>query len=344
MINILEYVDIKGYSTLNTGGHFRYFTIILSLDDLTSAYSIAQSDRRFKDIPIFILGNGSNIVFSDGVVNVLVLKNEIKGFEVIREDDISVDIKVGAGEIWDSIVKKTVHMGLSGLEAMSFIPGTVGAGPIQNVGAYGKEVKDVILEVEAFDREKGTVVKLLNEDCKFDYRESIFKGEAKGRYIITFVTYRLFKKVPSVPNYPDVLKYFEDMEIENPTLVQIRDAIIFIRKCKLPNPKEIPNVGSFFKNPIVLNNVAEKIREEFPNAKFFLVGDAHTKVPAGWLIENAGLKGVSFGKVSVYEKNALVLVNNGGGSYEDVISARDYIIKIVKERFGIVLEQEPEII
>jgi UDP-N-acetylmuramate dehydrogenase len=235
-------------------------------------------------------------------------------------------------------------MNLVGIEALSLIPGTVGASPVQNIGAYGSEVKDTIVEVEVFDTEKREFSKISNKDCNFGYRDSIFKNEAKGRYIITEVTYRLNKSLPSIPKYPGVAKYFEDMEIVTPNLSQIRDAIIYIRKEKLPDSNTTPNVGSFFKNPIVLNDVANRIKIDFPDAKFFSVDERHIKVPAGWLIENAGLKGKSFGNVSVYDKNALVLVNMKDASFEDIISARDKIIKTVKERFGIVLEQEPEII
>jgi len=374
MINIQEYVDIKEYSTLKTGGQFRYFTTILSKEDLSSVYAIAHKELRFKDIPIFILGGGSNVVFSDGVVNVFAVKMEIMGFEVVNETEDYVDIEVGAGEIWDKIVEKTVEMNLSGFEALSAIPGTVGAGPVQNIGAYGVEVKDTILEVEVFDIENEEILKLSNKDCKFGYRDSIFKNEAKGKYIITGVTYRLhnIKKQEIIPSkkvlgshrqtllearpdhfynelspsfsYPGVKKYFENKGIENPDLKQIREAIIEIRSEKLPNPKEIPNVGSFFKNPIVASAISDKIKEQFPDAKFFIIDNQFTKIPAGWLIENAGLKGKSFGNVSVYDKNALVLINNGNATKEDIMKVKNEIIKIVQEKFGIVLEQEPEVV
>jgi UDP-N-acetylmuramate dehydrogenase len=380
MDKIEEYVDIKNYSTLHIGGQFRYFSVVSSVSNLTSVYAIAQTDGKYKNIPIFVLGGGSNIVFSDGVVNVFALKMEIKGFEILNETNEYTDIKAGAGEVWDKIVEKTIGMNLSGLEALSAIPGTVGATPVQNVGAYGAEVKDTILEVEVFDMKENKIKTISNKDCKFGYRDSIFKNEAKGRYIITAVTYRLKKIVDIDPqdiasknrlslprpsgsarahtydfykqylaglpvlNYPGVKKYFAEKKIENPTLKQIRGAIIEIRREKLPDPKKIPNVGSFFKNPIVPKEKADGIQKEFPNAKFFPVDDKLTKVPAGWLIEKAGLKGKSFGNVSVYDKNALVLVNNGGATKEDLIKAKNEIVKIVSEKFGITLEQEPEIV
>ena len=376
-MNIQENVDIKKYSTFNIGGQFRYFSLLSSVSDVESLCTIIKRDRKYKDFPIFILGGGSNIIFSDGIIDVFALKMEIKGVEVINETDEHIDIKVGAGEIWDEIVEKTVKMNLCGLEAMSLIPGTVGATPIQNVGAYGVEAKDVILEVEVFDVKEGNILTISNENCKFGYRDSIFKNEAKGKYIITGVTYRLKrikKQEKTSPEthlerssdeggrgarpsqdgfrvsfsktleYPSVKKYFEDNEIQNPNLKQVRSAIIDIRNEKLPNYKEIPNVGSFFKNSIISNNIAEKVKDEYPDVRLFPVDDNFVKIPSGWLIEKAGLKGKSFGKISVYDKNALILVNNGGARKEDIINVRNEIIKIVEEKFGITLEQEPEIL
>jgi UDP-N-acetylmuramate dehydrogenase len=307
---------------------------------LQSVYQFAKE----KNIPIFVLGGGSNVVFQDGDLNVLALKIKISGFKIIREDNEAVDISFGAGEIWDKAVEKTVEMNLSGLEALSAIPGTVGATPVQNVGAYGVEVKDTIQEVEVFDTEDDKIKIISNKDCKFGYRDSIFKNEAKGRYVITSVTYRLSKSLPKIPDYPGVKRYFIDNNLNNPHLREIRQAIIEIRKEKLPNPKEIPNVGSFFKNPIVKNEIADEIKKEYPDAKFFPINDTHTKIPAGWLIENAGLRGKSFGKISVYDKNALVLVNNGEATKEDLIKAKNEIIKIVFKKFEIILEQEPEMV
>ena len=339
MVDIQEYVEIKQYSTLRVGGQFRYFSVIEKIEDLKEAINFAEENN----VKIFILGGGSNIVFSDGVINIFALKIEIKGFAIVSDADDYVDIKVGAGENWDQVVSRTVDMGLSGFESLSLIPGTVGAGPVQNIGAYGAEVNDTIQEVEVYEIETGKIFSISNKDCKFGYRDSIFKNEAKGKYVIIGVTYRLLKSVSIIPDYPGVKKYFIENNINTPTLKQIREAIVDIRMGKLPNPKEVPNVGSFFKNPIVLNEVAYKIIEKFPNAKFFALKDDLTKIPAGWLIENAGLKGESFGSVSVYGKNALVLVNNGNATSEDIIKARDEIVRIVKDKFGITLEQEPEI-
>ena len=340
MINIQEYVDVKEFSALRLGGQFRYFTIINKIEDLKEVISFVKD----KDLKIFILGGGSNVVFSDGVINVMALKMEINGFAIINQNDDYVDIKIGSGEIWDRIVEKTVEMNLSGFEALSAIPGTVGATPVQNVGAYGSEVKDTILEVEVFDMVTKTIVIISNEDCKFGYRDSIFKNEAKGKYIIISVTYRLSKSSAKIPEYPGVKRYFLDNNINNPHVKDIREAVISIRNSKLPNWKEFPNLGSFFKNPIVSKEIAKKMQDKYSTLKVFPFEGGMVKIPAGWLMENAGLKGRSFGTISVYEKNALVLVNNGGASKEDLVRAKNEIIKIVNEKFGIILEQEPEMV
>lgn len=340
MIKVEENINIKEYCTLKVGGFFRYFSIIKNVEDLKEAVSFSKN----KNIKLFILGGGSNIVFSDGVIDVLALKIEIDGFEIINENNACIDISVGAGIVWDRFVERVVDMELCGVEALSFIPGTVGATPVQNVGAYGSEVKDTIQSVKVFNISNGEIEIISNIDCKFGYRDSVFKNEARGKYVIISVVFRLSKALPSVPKYPEVIKYFEDREITKPTLKEIRDAIISIRKDKLPDPREIPNTGSFFKNPIVSNEVANRIKIDFPEAKFFSVDDTHTKIPAGWLIENVGLKGKSFGNVSVYSKSALILINNGNANFMDIINAREEIVKAVKERFGIKLEQEPEIV
>jgi UDP-N-acetylmuramate dehydrogenase len=235
-------------------------------------------------------------------------------------------------------------MNLSGLEALSLIPGTVGGTPVQNVGAYGSEVKDTIVEVEVFDIQNKIIKILSNSDCKFKYRDSIFKNEDKGKYIIITVTYRLLKNFVKIPDYPGVKRYLIENNINNPHLKEIREAIIYIRNEKLPNPKELPNVGSFFKNPIVSKEFAMRMKNQYEGLTTFPTDDGGVKIPAGWLIENAGLKGKSFGNISVYDKNALILINNGEATKEDLSTAKNEIIKIVKDKFGIELEQEPEMI
>ena len=343
-MKIKENVDIKKYTTFKIGGKFRYFFIIRSEEDLNKAFLFAKE----KKIEIFVLGGGSNLIFPDRILNVLALKMEIKGFEILKETKKNVDIKIGAGEIWDKIVERTVGMNLSGLEFLSLIPGTVGATPVQNVGAYGCEVKDTILSVNVFDISRSKLISFSNVGCKFSYRDSIFKKiNNKGKYIIISVVFRLNKNKPKVPDYPGVAKYLEGKGIKNPGLVDIRQAIIQIRRSKLPNPKRIANAGSFFKNPIITKNMFYKIiktNKKNIDIPHFFIGDNKVKIPAGWLIEQAGFKGKSLGKISVYNKNALVLVNSNGATQKELIKAKDKIIQKVYKDFGIKLEQEPEMI
>ena len=355
-MNIQENVNICDYCTLKVGGSFSYFASINSVEDLEQAFQYAKE----HNIKTFVIGSGSNIVFPDGSLDVLALKMNIQGFEIINdkenknEDELNsqnyteVKVKVGAGEVWDSVVARTVALGLSGIESLSAIPGTAGATPVQNVGAYGQEIKNVLISVEVYDIENNKIKTLSNTECVFTYRDSIFKNEAKGKYIITGINLNLSRNKPSIPNYPGVKKYFDEKKITDPTLLQIREAIAHIRSTKLPDPKIIANVGSFFKNSIItkeeFENVKSRIGQTYANIPHFDLENNMVKVPAGWLIENVGLKGKSFGPISTYEYNAIVLVNDGTACFADVVHARDEIINIVQEKFGIILECEPEFV
>ena len=337
-MEIKEYVDSSNYTTFKIGGQFRYFADVSSISNLNE---VLKEVNKYE-FPILPLGGGSNMILPDGVINVFALHVAFKGFEIKEESEEYVILKIGAGESWDGAVAYAVEMNFSGIEAMSSIPGTVGATPVQNVGAYGQGIKDTLVEVEAFDILNKKTQILSNADCKFSYRDSIFKGEAKGKYIIVSVTLKLSKIAPSTPKYPGVDKYFIDMGITNPTLKDIREAIISIRSEKLPDPRKIPNAGSIFKNPIVEKSLADKIKISYHDMPSFEAGNM-IKIPAGLLIENAGLKGHNFGNISVYNKNALVLVNNGNATFADLVSTCKQIIQTVKEKFGITLEPEPEI-
>jgi UDP-N-acetylmuramate dehydrogenase len=337
MIHVSEYTDARDHCTFRIGGKFRYFAEIKDTDDLRTALDFAGA----VDTPFLVLGEGSNIVFGDGILNILAGKIKIKGFSIIQENKETVDIKAGAGEIWDEFAERVVQMGYSGVEALSSIPGTVGATPVQNVGAFGCEVGNIILSVEVYDIFDGMMKVISNGDCRFGYRESIFNRVGKGRYIITTVTFRLSKLAPEIPRYPDTLKYFSDKNLVQPTVQEIREAIITIRSYKLPDPRIIPNTGSFFKNPVVENRIADAIKAEYPDVVIFPFDGKHSKIPAGWLMEKSGLKGKSFGRISVYEKNALVLINRGGATEADLMKAKKKIVDVVREKFGITLEQEP---
>lgn len=292
----------------------------------------------------YILGGGSNVILPPEMLDRTVIKIENKGIVVVDEDDTSITLKIASGELWDDVVAYAVQNGYCGIEALSAIPGIAGATPIQNVGAYGAEIKDVLVEVVAYDVEKKEMVTITNSECEFAYRDSRFKKEWKGKYIITHIVLKLSKSVPIIPNYKGVEEYFKTRNIENPTLQQIRDAITEIRWSKLPKPNSVPNCGSFFENPIVSVDVYEKIKIEYPNIPSFAVSNDLVKIPAGWLIEHTGLKGKHFGAVGTYEKNAIVLINCGTATQKEVIDARDEIIDAVYKKFGIRLESEPEIV
>jgi len=341
MLEVEEYVDIREHTTFKVGGQFRYFTTLNDLKELPELYKFAKENN----LSVHIIGGGSNMVFPDGIYNHVVARIAFCGFEIISDMDEYADIKIGAGEEWDYVVGSIVSVGLSGIEAMSAIPGTCGATPVQNVGAYGQEIKDTLISVEVFDTTDNTIKSLSNTDCKFAYRDSIFKGEARGRYVITSITLRLWKnKQITIPNYPGVKRYFLDNNINNPTLQEVRDAIIEIRKSKLPDPKDIPSAGSFFKNTIVSKEKADSLKKDYSDMVLFQVDDDHYKVPSGFLIEKAGLKGKSFGTISSYANNAMVLINNGGATRADVERVRDEIVKIISDRFGVTLEVEPEFV
>src|SRR3989338_2485931 len=337
-MQILENVDISKMTTLKIGGKVKYFVYVKNLPDLKEVYVRLLS----FGLPVVVLGGGSNTVFPDGVLDISVLKISILGFEIIKEDHDGAIIAVGAGENWDSLVEKTVGFGLSGLEPLSAIPGSVGGTPVQNVGAYGQEVKNLIEKVLVFDVSSGEIISISNEECKFTYRDSMFKHEGKNKYIICSVFFLLSKKPPVMPNYPGVKKYFEEMGKISPTLKEIRRAIISIRKEKLPDPSEIPSAGSFFKNPIVSEDILKKLKIKFPEIVSFPAVEGKVKLSAGWLIDRCELKGLKInGGISVYEKNALVLINSGNATYADISSARDFVIEKVRQKFGIILEAEP---
>lgn len=292
----------------------------------------------------FVIGGGSNIILSPSVSSKNILKIEIMGRDIVHTENTDVFVKIGAGENWDGVVKWAVENNYSGIESLSAIPGTAGATPVQNVGAYGREIKDVFISLTAYDTLEKKLVTIKNEDCNFSYRNSIFKSTQKGRYIIIDIILKLSTLPPAMPEYVGVQKYFENLNIDSPTLQQIRDAIIEIRWSKLPHPEDWGNCGSFFENPIVEKSIYKKLKLDYPDMPSFEVNEDMVKIPAGWLLENAGLKGFSFGNVSTYDKNALVLINTGNANYNDVLNAKNTIISIIKDKFGIELKSEPEFV
>jgi UDP-N-acetylmuramate dehydrogenase len=330
-------IPLKNYLTMRLGGPARFMTEVHTAADIAP---ICQNALR-QSIPIFVLGGGSNVLARDEGYAGLVIRNRIPGFEIIADDAASTTIRVGGGENWDEFVRRTVEMGLSGVEALSSIPGTVGAAPVQNIGAYGQEISETLVSLEAYDIEADQMVVLQNADCNFSYRNSIFRSTAIGRYIITAVSFRLSKNAPQPPFYQAVQSYLDSSGITFFTPEIIRDAVMAIRKEKLPNPAERPNTGSFFKNAIIEDWQLNDLRQNYPDIPTYDLPDGKFKVPTGWLIEQAGLKGQLLHGMRVHDKNALVLINESAAGYADLASARDEIIGTIRDTFRITIEQEP---
>lgn len=330
-------IPLKNYVTMKLGGPARFMTEIHEASEIPALIHNAKE----KGIPFFVLGGGSNLIVRDEGFAGLVVRIRIPGFEVIADDLYSTTIKIGAGENWDSVVKRTVDMRLSGIEAMSAIPGTAGAAPVQNVGAYGQEIADTLQSLEAYDTTTETNVILQAEECGFSYRNSIFRSTEQGRYIITSLTLKLSKSVPSAPFYDALQKYFDEHKITIFTQQIVRDAVVAIRTEKLPDPTLLPNTGSFFKNAIVEEWQLNELRTINPDIPTFEMGDGTYKVPSGWLIEQTGLKGQVIHGMKVHDKNALVLINESATGYADLAAAREQVIGAVRDKFRIQISQEP---
>jgi UDP-N-acetylmuramate dehydrogenase len=281
------------------------------------------------------------VIVRDEGFNGIVIHDRIPGFEVILDEPGASTLKIGAGENWDTVVKRTVDMNLTGIEAMSSIPGTAGAAPVQNVGAYGQEIADSLISLEAYDIQTDRFVVLQSSDCGFSYRDSIFRGSEAGRYVIITITIKLYKTAPEPPFYGAIQDYFDEHSITIFTPKIIRDAVIEIRKNKLPDPTVIPNTGSFFKNAIVEDWQLTDLKKEYPDIPTYDMSDGRFKIPTGWLIQQAGFKGKTLHGMHVHDKNALVLINESAKSYADLAAARDEIIGTIRDKFRILIEQEP---
>lgn len=330
-------IPLKNYLTMKIGGNAAYMVEVRTKEEIASICQQAKA----KNIPIFVLGGGSNVIAKDSGFQGLVIRIRIPGFEVVSDDPGSTTIRIGAGEDWDSVVKRSVDMNLSGIEAMSSIPGTTGATPVQNVGAYGQEIADTLVELSAYDTKEDRFVKLQNSDCKFSYRDSIFRSTEKGRYIIFSVTLKLSKNLPQPPFYASLQQYLDDKGLTTYTASDIRDAVVTIRNQKLPDPEQKPSCGSFFKNAIVEEWQLNDLKTKYPDAPLSEMGDGTYKIPTGWLIDKAGLKGQLLHGMRVSESNALILINESAKSYTDLAAARDEIKIKVRDLFRIEIEQEP---
>lgn len=330
-------IPLKNYTTMHLGGNARFMTDVHTPTEVAEVCQNAASQA----LPIFILGGGSNLIVSDKGFNGIVVRNRIPGFDIIDNDPSHTIIKVGAGENWDSVVSRAVDMNLSGIEALSAIPGTTGAGPVQNIGAYGQEIADTVQSIDAYDIQNSTFVTLSASDCGFSYRHSIFRGEASGRYVITAVTFKLYKSMPQPPFYKAVQDYLDSKNITIFTPKVIRDAVIAIRTDKLPDPSLLPNAGSFFKNAMIEDWQLMDIKNTFPDIPAYNMPDGRFKVPTGWLIEQTGLKGKVLHGMKIHDKNALVLINESAKNYADLAAAREEIKNAVRDKFRIEIEQEP---
>ena len=328
--------NLQQYNSFGFNTVAKYF---VEINDIQQLESLITSDA-FKQEKHLILSGGNNILFQNEVFDGLVIHINTKGNEILREDGNEVVIRAQAGEDWPDFVKFTVCKGWHGLENLAHIPGKVGAAPVQNIGAYGMELKDSFLQCDAFELETGKTKVFGKEECRFSYRESIFKNELKGQFIITSVDFLLKKNAPLHLDYGNIKAYLEQNGIVTPTLLQLHDAICAIRDAKLPDVKQIGSAGSFFKNPVIEKAQFEALQKDYPNIPSYPEPNGKVKVPAGWLIEQAGWKGWRNEHVGVYEKQALVLVHYGGGSGHDIVELAHKIQVSVEEKFGIQISPE----
>lgn len=328
-------VSLKPYNTFGIEATAKYFTRVSSVDQLTHILKDPNTANTKK----LYLGGGSNILLLSDFDG-LVIKIEIKGKEIIEETADFAILKAGAGEIWHEFVLYSIEQNLSGLENMSLIPGTVGAAPMQNIGAYGAEVKDTFLELEALNLETLQVETFDAKKCAFGYRESFFKHEGKGKYVILNVSFKLSKSPQVNISYGAIAQTLEEQNIQNPSIKDISNAVIHIRRSKLPDPSEIGNAGSFFKNPEITTEQYNALKEKYPNIPGYIIDKETVKIPAGWLIEQAGWKGKRLGNIGVHDKQALVLVNFGSGKGKDIAILAKDIRTTVKQNFGVDITPE----
>ncbi len=343
-MDIKENVPLKDHSTMRLGGNAQYYSEIHDQNDLPDLISWGEKTGQ----QIIMIGSGSNIIWNDTDFAGMVVANKIPGFDMhptMGGDEALFTF--GAGENWDDMVKKTVEMQYSGLEQLSLIPGTVGATPIQNVGAYGREIKDVLASVRAYDKNTNEFVTLTADDCAFGYRTSRFKTTDKGRFFIVGITVKLSKTNPTPPFYSSLQAYLTEHKITEYTPQSIRDAVIAVRTSKLPDPGEVANNGSFFANPIVTKEAFLPIMQKYPSIPNWPTKDDNLKLSAAWMIEQSGFpKGYQDQEtgMSLWKDQALVLVNEHARSTTDLLKFKQKIVTAVASNFGVTLEQEPEII
>lgn len=337
-MNVQENTSLKAYNTFGIEAKAKFFAEFDNLASLRELLLFSQS----SSLPLLVIGGGSNMLLTKDFEG-LVIRNKIRGIEVLKEDEMEVLIRSGSGEVWHEFVQHCVAKGYGGIENLSLIPGFVGASPMQNIGAYGVEIKDVFHSLEAMAIADGSLRSFSREECKFGYRESIFKKEAKGKYIIVSVTYKLSKKPQLNTSYGAIEQELIKMGVKVPGISEVSQAVINIRRSKLPDPAVIGNAGSFFKNPEIPKDVFESLKSRFPDVVAYPTLHG-MKVAAGWLIEQTGWKGKRIGETGVHKNQALVLVNYGEAKGAEVLNLASAIQQDVLNKFGIVLEMEVNII
>lgn len=330
--------SLKNYNTFGIEAKAKQFVAVHSNKELQSILENHTSDKKF------ILGGGSNMLLTQDI-DALVIHVDLKGKKIIKEDDDFVWVESQAGEVWHEFVLWTIDQNFGGLENMSLIPGNVGTTPVQNIGAYGTEIKDTFVSCEAMNILSQEMKTFTKDECNFGYRESIFKQEAKDKFVITSVVFKLTKRNHKInTSYGDITKELENKNIPIPTLKDVSNAVIAIRQSKLPDPKELGNSGSFFKNPIISKAHYEKVHALHPEMPHYVISETEVKVPAGWLIEQAGFKGKRFGDAGVHKNQALVLVNYGNATGQEILNVSKDIQATVLQQFDIVIEAEVNVI
>jgi UDP-N-acetylmuramate dehydrogenase len=337
-MEIVSDFSLKKYNTFGIEAKAKQFVAVHSVQELKTILQENKTQQKF------ILGGGSNMLLTKNI-DALVIHIDLKGKKILEENEDFVWVESQAGESWHEFVLWTINQNFGGLENMSLIPGNVGTTPVQNIGAYGTEIKDTFVSCQAMTIDNQEIKTFTKEECHFGYRESIFKNEIKDQYIITSVVFKLTKHNHKInTSYGDITAELEKNNITNPTLKDVSNAVIAIRQSKLPDPKELGNSGSFFKNPILLKSDFEKIHQQFPEMKYYDVSETEVKVPAGWLIEQAGFKGKRFGDAGIHKNQALVLVNYGNATGQEILNISKDIQETIFKIFGIYIEAEVNVI
>ncbi len=335
-MNIIQNQSLKNYNTFGIDAKAKEFIAVNTIDALLEVVASVED--------LFILGGGSNMLLTQDIQK-LVVHVDLRGREIIEENEDFVIVRAQAGENWHEFVLWCIDQGFGGIENLSLIPGNVGTTPIQNIGAYGVEIKDTLFSCEALNRKTLQIETFTNAQCQFDYRESVFKNALKEQYIITAVLFKLTKKNHKVSTtYGAIETELSNQNIQQPTLKDVSNAVITIRQSKLPDPKELGNSGSFFKNPVISKEAYEKAKAIHPDMPHYVVSENNVKVPAGWLIEQAGFKGKRFGDAGVHKNQALVLVNYGTATGAELVALSRTIQQTILDQFGIAIEAEVNII